>query len=435
MFSSNRFALALLLFLHLLLGLAYAFATPYRTPGIIATSRARVLDVGAPDERQHVNYIQRLVSGQGFPVLDTKDPNLYENYQAHQPPLYYVLASGWAKLTGQNDLSTRTAGLVLRALNVLIGCATVAGVFFLCSWGFGRRDIALAASAFAALLPMNVALSGAVSNDPLLFCLCTWTLAMTALGMTQGWTTKRAVGLGVLLGLAFLTKTTALALAPAVLVGAFAPGVKRPEWKHAASVLVLAFILAMPWWMRNQSLYGDPFAIKAFNAAFVGSPGRLNLPGPPDLPTYFVSWVGWWTARSFVGVFGYMDIFLAEKFYRIALALLLILALGGFLSFNRPEWKGAKPIHILNATFLVVVTALFIRFNMQYFQGQARYLFPAIGPLSALFGLGMLYFSREKWKSTFIVWVVILTATNLYIVSQFLPFQFAKRTGITYSSS
>ena len=130
-----RWVLAALVAAHVLLALVYAARTPYRQSGVIlGMGRAPANDIGAPDERQHANYIQHLLDGKGFPVFDPEDPELYESYQSHQPPLYYLLAAGWAKATGVADVSLPSAAMRLRALSSIFGGATVVGVFFLCLW-------------------------------------------------------------------------------------------------------------------------------------------------------------------------------------------------------------------------------------------------------------------------------------------------------------
>ena len=126
---SNTFIIALLVGIHFVLAFAYAVHTPYHTPGKYRDGGGAIIpDIGAPDELQHVVNIQAYMHGQ-LPVLDANDPNLGAHYQAHQPPLFYVLAAGWAKAFGYNSLGSQGAGLTLRLLNVLIGCANVLGVF------------------------------------------------------------------------------------------------------------------------------------------------------------------------------------------------------------------------------------------------------------------------------------------------------------------
>ncbi|MER3495655.1 MAG: hypothetical protein C4320_01830, partial [Armatimonadota bacterium] len=98
---------AVAMLVHAALALQFARITPFRQSGILLSQRdpatgrpQRVLDVGAPDERQHLNYVAHLADGKGFPVFDPKAPDLAESYQSHQPPLAYAI---YALLVGHPD--------------------------------------------------------------------------------------------------------------------------------------------------------------------------------------------------------------------------------------------------------------------------------------------------------------------------------------------
>lgn len=433
--------------LHLGLAVGYAWITPYRQGGRLHFQAGTyAADIGAPDERQHVNYVAHLVQGKGFPVFrPERKAELYETYQSHQPPLYYLLGAGVGKLVGGSTFEDRSQGLALRFFNALIGALGVVGIYFFVLWGFRNVSAALGAAAFAALLPMNVALSGAVSNDPLLFALCSWTLALAAKGIVDGWTIKLALGCGVLMGLAFLTKTTAVALWPAVALGfylsqggAAKKGEQGGEGKGGGKalvgilVLVLPLVIALPWWLRNQSLYGDPLAMKAFTEAFTGSPQASDYINHPmgGALDYWVTGsstgtgVAWWTMRSFFGAFGYMDIFLPNVLYWALLTLILILVGAHFVGLNADA--KSRPVRLMGGLFLLLVFGLFVRFNSQYFQGQARYLFPALVSIAAIVGLGVPPLFKKKPMAGVYVLVVLLTGLNCYVLS-ILPAEFEKR--------
>jgi 4-amino-4-deoxy-L-arabinose transferase-like glycosyltransferase len=443
--------LAVVMLVHLALAIWYASITPWRTSGRVFGKVAQ--DIGAPDERQHVNYIARLANGGGFPVFNPKDPNLYESYQSHQPPAYYILAAGWAQaldarlgsLDNTAPLDMSGNALRMRSLNAAIGALGVAGVFFLALWGFGRSDVAIVAAAFAALLPMNVALSGAVSNDPMLICLCTWVLALLARGITSGWSVGLAILIGVSTGLALLTKTTAVALLPILLLAAVLPQKKRPKLGMALGIGAIVLVIVGAWWARNQQLYGDPLAMGAFTDAFKGSAQKSDIVNSiaasgdpsPDV-TYWKDWIGWWTARSFFGTFGYMDIWLNESghainpqdrntLYRLLMAGLGIAFLGWLLaSLKKASLQKDWQIQTINGVFILVIIALFVRFNTQYFQAQARYVLPAIGPIACGVGIGVVFLCKEKWQAALAVVAGVLLAVNLYATLR-LPSEFAKR--------
>ena len=374
---------------HVCLAVWFASITPYRTPGIIRYLHgAHVEDIGAPDERQHVNYVQHLLDGKGFPVFDPKDPNLYESYQSHQPPAFYLLAAGWCKLTGISDATSADTGPRLRYLNAALGGLEVFAVFLLGGVGVPASRGGVGGGRLAALLPMNVALSGAVNNDVLLFLLCTLTLAFSAKGIQDGWSLKLCLATGVCAGLALLTKTTALALIPALLVAVFLAGSGRPGVKGWVAAVAPMLLLPIGWWIRNEHLYGDPLAMNAFKQAFTGSAQASTFIQMYGMPSYLISWFGWWTARSFFGAFGYVDIWLNETgqpysgpnaLYRVLIALSVVIFLGWLASWKRYDEDRSKAVQIMNVTFLVVIVLLFLSFNMQYFQAQARYLFRPSG--------------------------------------------------------
>ena len=424
--------------LHLILAIFYALQTPYREGGIlIHQGRAYAADIGAPDERQHVNYVAHLASGKGFPIFNPEDKaNLYESYQSHQPPLFYILASGVAKITGGENLETRSQGLPLRIFNAVIGAMGVAGVYFFILWGLRNPHAALTGALFAALLPMNAALSGAVSNDPLLYALSSWCLAVAAKAIREGWNLRLALIAGGLAGLAFLTKTTAIALWPALAVGFFAtPKERSPENKTSLllAALALPLLIAAPWWFRNQSLYGDPLAMKAFTDAFTGSPQASLFIQQFGAADYWLmgstsgTGVFWWTLRSFFGAFGYMDIFFPNGLYWVFSAA-LVFALVGRIRVPDPERTDSKAVRTMGLLFFFVVLALFLRFNSQYFQGQARYVLPAIAPISAAVGLGVYGWSRSRPAVGIGLIAAVLTALNVYALSM-LPGEFERRVG------
>ncbi|CAN5476759.1 hypothetical protein BH11ARM1_BH11ARM1_12970 [soil metagenome] len=425
----------------------FASETPWRTGGVVLSmGHAPAKDIGAPDERQHANYIRNLANGEGFPVFNPTDPNLYESYQSHQPPAFYVLATGYSRLLAldlQSSLDSNDTGFKLRLLNCFVGVFAVLGIYFLGSWGF-TPGVGLAAAAFAGFLPMFCALCGSVGNDPMLVALCSWVLAFCALGIKQGWNWKIALAAGILTGIAILTKSSAIGLLPVLLVAALLPQTKKPSLSMAACTAIIALAIAGPWLARNQRLYGDPLAAKAFTQAFKGSAqkemivGVISAPGNtnPEM-TSWKDWVGWWTARSFVGAFGYMDIWMNESglanretdkntLYRLMLVGLGIAALGWVLSFGKPEYRKDWAVQMINGVFLLIILASFVRFNMQYFQAQARYLLPALGPLACGFGIGLNVLLKNRSVLVFAILAIALVGIDVYALNM-LPDQFKAR--------
>lgn len=403
----------------LFIGLAawYANVTPYRTPGRLIHQRGSVPDVGAPDERQHANYIAYFLQNHSFPILKPGSPDLIETYQSHQPPLYYVIAS----TMGEPTKATRY-------LNILFGALTLFALYRLGRLVGKSESVGLACASFG-LLPGFLMLNAAITNDALLFALCTTTLTVAIDGSLSGWNWKKVLLVGVLAGLALLTKSSALALIPALGV-VWLLELKRKSISPITlglGIIALPLAIAAPWFARNAALYGDPLGLTVFKQAFTGSAQAsmfINEVGPI---AYWTDWVLWWTARSFVGAFGYMDIFLPTTLYFVVIGGLLLALAGRWLSTGEPLEKPDPRPGLVLGTFFVVVLLLFLQFNMTYFQGQARYLYPAIGPIAVTLGIGL---SRWFGKKPNIAWIAStlgLTILNLYILTSVLPAEFARR--------
>ena len=145
--NHTRAALALIVIVYLCVGALYAIKTP---------------DWQVPDEPAHYNYIRALAQEGRFPVLETGDydqdylgrltsqgfpPQLSVDpieYEDHQPPLYYLLAT-------PVYLAFDGALLPLRLFSVLIGAGVVLLAYAVAATVFARRPlIQLGTAAFAA---------------------------------------------------------------------------------------------------------------------------------------------------------------------------------------------------------------------------------------------------------------------------------------------
>lgn len=405
----TNLCLALLILVFVFLAGGYASVSPYRTPGIVIfQGRVAVPDIGAPDERQHVNMVRTIRDTKSLPVFDPKSPTLAEDYEYHQPPLFYVLAVPFYG----------TDGFPIRGLNILIGAFTLAGLFFVGRHATGRDEVGLGTASLG-LLPMFVALHGAVSNDPLLICLVTWSLVWMFRAKLDE--LRTLVICGLFTGLALLTKSSGLVMIPVL----FWFGAQHTKLSPRAWVpLGVACLVGSPVWIRNSLLYGDPLGQRVFTEAFVGTAQAQMFIDELGLNGYLSRFVADWTSRSFVGVFGYMDIFLSRELYRLVFAGLFIAALGWLLSYRNVETR-TKVNGLAWLIGLGLITlALYARINLQYFQSQARYLFPAIAPLGLLFGGGAALLSR---RVGWVLFALTLAALNLYALS-ILPQEFERRT-------
>lgn len=397
--ASARRALRLVIIAYLFLAALYASAIP---PG-----------KGA-DETAHMRYLAWLAEEHRLPVFSTKAPGA--DYEFHQPPLFYLTALPTYLLAGrEGDVALQA----VRFVSILLGLPLLYLTF-----GLGRTLAphrpwaALAATAVVAFLPMHLGLVASVSNDVLtevffaaVLLLMVRHLAAASAPRAEAARPPGAAPMaiaGLLTGLGLLTKSSAILLLPviwtATLMGARGPAGR--EWARAAREAALATVIALAvagWWLvRNQLLYGDPLAQRAFLSAFQDRPSPQDFiaaymggDAPRSLKlTLYAAQVAAWTFASGIGAFGPVFanrfVFYPAWVY-LAFGLKAMAEAGGFLRYLRQEeladWQ--RQAWWLCALLGALVLASFIGFNLSFFQAQARYLFPALPAIALALSLGL----------------------------------------------
>ncbi|MDW8102211.1 MAG: DUF2142 domain-containing protein [Anaerolineae bacterium] len=362
----------------------------------------------APDEPAHYNYIAFLVREGRLPVLEMGDyPHLYLEeiksrrfppemsiepirYEFHQPPLYYLLASPVYALTGGNLIA-------LRLLSMAIGAGVVTVAFLIVRELLPEKpELAVGAAAFAAFVPMHIAISASVNNDALAELFIGLFLLETVRLIKEGFPEKALWRPSLFIALGFLTKTTAyisFVLYP-VIFAVYA--YRRISWSRGVRSFVLSLwplLFTLPWFVRNMAVYGpsDPFGLSRHDAVVVGQPRTME----------WVESMGIWSVlraflltsfRSFWGQFGWMAVPMDERIYAL-LFLASFLALWGLLLWLPRGWRELKEFQHLGFILLALsfaFTALsFIWYNLKFVQHQGRYLFPALIPIGFGFSLGL----------------------------------------------
>ena len=183
-------------------------------------------------------YIQPLVVAPGH-VATADKPPLY--------PLLLALPSlfGWKTLVAH------------RVVSCLMGAALVAGVGLLGRRVGGSERVGLIAAGVAAVYPLFVVLDGSLRSESLYAPLIAFTL-LAAYRLVDRPSFGRAAVLGLLVGLATLTRSEALILGGLLLV-ACALHLPRPEGlKFTATMSVVAIVVLAPWLARNWAEFDRP---------------------------------------------------------------------------------------------------------------------------------------------------------------------------------
>jgi len=441
-------ALAAVLLVYVALAGAYAI----RTPGW-----------QAPDEPAHYNYVRQIVDDGGLPVLELGDwnqpyqealtganfdPALVEcsappagvpcpgletvQYEDHQPPLYYLLQAPVYALS-DGDLTA------MRLWSAVIGAGVV-----LCAWATLRVVLwrwpvmALAGAAFVAFLPQRLSVMGSVSNDALAELVAGATLlaAVIYLGNRRDGAPPAPVErlhpalLGVLAGLALVTKTTIYFVA-GIAVLAVLLRWRRERWivpqaaRHLAWVLVPALIIGGAWWARNLSVYGgtDFTGLARHDAVTIGQPRTgdyIDTVYGGSTRVYLENYAKT-TFHSFWGQFGWMAVPMPVNVYRGLLALSVAVILSALAFAWRVGWPGAlsgpqRDAVLVLAAALAFVVAAYLLYNLDFVQFQGRYLYPALIPLAAVVGVGVggpVYLLREPPRA--LVWLPLAALFGLAV--------------------
>ena len=134
---------------------------------------------------------------------------------------------------------------------VLVSTASCLLIYLVARRVIARERPSLIAAAIFAFLPAFVLYSPVLATEHLFIALML--LAMLAVVTLRGSTGWRELAVGLLLGLAILTRGEALFYAPAFLfylwVGTATP--KRIRWRQSMLIIIGIVVVLVPWYVRN----------------------------------------------------------------------------------------------------------------------------------------------------------------------------------------
>ena len=408
----------------------------------------------APDEPAHYNYIRQVAAGGCCPRIESGDwqsdylsqltstrfaPERLDRldaiqYEDHQPPLYYLLASVVYSISAGELIALRFLSLTLGAAVVCLSYATARKIVP------DQPQIALAVMALVAFIPQRLSMMASVNNDAMAEAL----VALSLLWLVRYLNAENVPvwQLALIVGAALLTKSTIYFLAP---VAILAIGLKwRRQTQPPGALLrsltvfvLIAGLIGAVWWLRNISVYGFPdfLGLGAHDAVVADQPRTGDYIAQHGLHTYLVRMLST-TFKSFWGQFGWMALPLDNVFggwiYRgfglLALAALSGLLLSGHAASRQgrdrtPSRANRDVLTVLLASILLVALQL-TYYNAEFQQWQGRYLYPALVPIAYL-----LCFGLDHWRARLLSrwdasrWLTPLTLTGLFALDIYLLFR------------
>ena len=445
----------------------------------------------ASDELWHYPMVKYIADHWDLPVQDPANVGPWRQ-EGSQPPLYYFLGAlatcwidtsdmeqvrhlnphvdnGIATPDGNINLVVHNPALerfpwrgtvlavhLIRLLSVGMGAATVYLTYRLARELFPDRPaLALGAAAINAFTPMFVFISGSVNNDNLVVPLCSLALLLM-IQICKSQICKSQICksqillLGCVVGLAALTKESALGLFPlavlAVSVGVWRQHSEVPFTRrlglvicHLSFVILPALAISGWWYWRNWRLYGDPLGWNVF----------IEILGQRDVPADLAQL--WRERYSFLagywGNFGGLNVPMPSWVYTVLNTMLVIAGLGLVIEAIKPQIRNPKSqngkprlgslgfglwdfvichlsfviCHLSFAICLLWAAAVvygWARWATTTWSSQGRLVFSAISVWSLLLALGIAEWLPRRWKG----WALAAFALFLLGLSAAAPF-------------
>jgi 4-amino-4-deoxy-L-arabinose transferase-like glycosyltransferase len=244
--------------------------------------------VGDPADYDRI--ASSLIAGDGFGGTAFAAPG---TPTALRPPAYPLLLASLYELVGHSWTAARLTGAVLGTVSVLLLYLLARTV-----WGDG---VGLVAAGLAAVFPPLIMLNGSLMSESLFL-----PLELGALVAVLEWRRRPQLRLaalvGLLCGLALLTRTVGVALLLGVIIGFLTT--QRPvrlRLSAAGIAVLVAILLIAPWTIRNAIVFhafvplstqGGPTAAGVYNVdAF--KPGE-----------FYATWRPPWWVREFRPLIG-----------------------------------------------------------------------------------------------------------------------------------
>jgi 4-amino-4-deoxy-L-arabinose transferase-like glycosyltransferase len=378
---------------------------------------------------------------------------------------------------------------VARFFSIFLGAVTIYAVYRTLEFILGRES-ALLGAAFIAFIPQFVFISAAASNDNAInatAALVLWQLtAMLRREDRRPQTADRRphiehpipniqypianiqhasshhpiipsfLRLGLFLGLALISKLSALALVGLAGLTVLWIAWRARSWRPIGLAILWiggpVLLIAGWWYARNWLLYGDPLAWAMWEANI------LLRVVPADAVTILGELGGLF--RSFWGLFGWMNVAYPEWIYWGFGAISLLIGVGLVMRINPSltlpahregtdsppmEKSDSRPIHSpapvarclqrllreeveggvwrlasvgLLLLWLLLLTYSWLRFMQIAPAAQGRYFFPAASTLALLFALGISGFGARWGKR--IGWGIVAAMALLSLITPFV---------------
>lgn len=361
---------------------------------------------GLNDEPAHFNYTKTLAATHRFPVLinAVKSPGwlIRNDWEYYQPPLYYLCCTPFYWL-----LSEQGALFAGRIISFFCGIATLFLMVGLLKKAGVDRFVQWGAFLVIGLLPTHAYFCALFSNDALswLFAmLITYEFVVISQGVSRGeiLTRTNIIRLIIYLSLGILIKSSLVLFLP-LLCGLAGWGYSRTKQSkillQCMGVCAAAFLLTLPWHLRNYNLYHSFLAVDVAN----GRPEHNLL----SAVTFFEF------CKSSIKNFWFpMGVTRCGTLFKIlgliGTFLLAGTAIMNVLYFSLKKRAAAQWWLII---IFAVVAVSYVAYNLQWGNSEGRFFLPALAAIAFGF-VAVPYLLLDKLHCKiplYLIWLGILT--------------------------
>ncbi|MGD0786214.1 MAG: tetratricopeptide repeat protein, partial [Sedimentisphaerales bacterium] len=364
------------------------------------------------DVQAHFDYVQYLIDHKFVPPLAN------EGWEFFQPPLFYF-ASTMVFLLGRLFLAAAQAPYSLKLIPFLCGLGQICLAYFAARIVFPNSQTKQSLSvAITALIPMNIYISSYFSNESLSALLIGLAILVTIIILNSNQSSLRLYCiLGLVIGLAILTKITVLTILPIIFLVLLYK--QLSEEKHPITLLgkklglmfLIIVVIAGWFYVRNWMHFGKVF-ITAWDYSLL-SPWWQD----PGFHTYkyFCQFGKVFTVPYFAGTYSFFDsiystfwgdayLGAANKYtfrppwnyeymsavYLLAIPVALAIIIGTVCAIVNVVYTANKSwLLILGSFFAVAHSIVYLNLRFPYYcHAKAFYGLGVILPISLIFAFG-----------------------------------------------
>lgn len=416
----------------------------------------------APDETMKYDVCQYIYHNLKLPHGGDESirNEMYGMSYAFTPILSYMFSGIFMRIISlftQNEFA-----LVIAARLVSVICITIYA--FVCvkiSEKLFKGTYKWLFIVFVTLLPQLIYLGSYINNDSLAIMSTAIIVYSWIRGIEKDWDWKSCVILGVGIGICALSYYNAYGyILTSIFIYIISCIIKKINikefFKKGIVIAAIAIAIAGWWFIRSYILYdgdflglntsreyGELYAMDAYKPSNRATPQHQNM-----TLQYMLFDIGWikYTIISFIGCFGYMNVFLNKKIYIFYISIVILGIIGLILSwivnlirkilikcFNKNKSANIDDIEkikkkekilfnimmIINIIIPVILSLYYSYFND--LQPQGRYVMPIIIPLMYFITIGLKnicnFFIRNKITRNIIIilFIIVWTIMPLYI--------------------